>query len=571
MKRKIIICMLLAGSLLCRTLAQNNISVTSAAGQDVNTFVNTALAGEGVYITNARFSNVAGTIGTDQIGIFQANGFQGFSMDSGIVMTTGNIAVAPGPNNQVGAGMAIEGYYSDPQMAPIATASINGCATLDFDFVGLTNNISFLYTFASEEYPEYVCSDFNDVFAFYITGPDPETLEERTWNVAIIPNSVSDSTPDGVAVAINSVNPGMAGTSGGSGTGCYYGFSSYYNDNPSDSAGVQYDGYTTKLTASATILPCALYHMHLSVCNVGDNAYDSGVFLEYGSFSSPSVRLNFSQGRVDTVRVGCATQVPFDMSRSPYAEGVCRISYGGNAVYGVDFACVSDSGAVMDPGQTFRVSSDRTHYLSITGLPGGDYSRPKYIDLYVETSVCPAFPDLKVYDTVRLRMVEVPRVVARDTLIECDHLCTEVGVEVVSGAAPYAFRWVPADNLADPAAQYTEAFIRSDATYHVVVTDRYGCLSDTAVVTVDIHTAEGIDGAGMPEVRVYPNPADGLLNVEAADITEVSLYSAGGQKVYADRRPAQRLAIDTRRLPAGSYYLRVVTAAGSTVRPVVVR
>ena len=179
--------------------AQNNITVASAVGQDVNDFVDSALAGKGVYITNAKFSNTSGPILSDQIGVFQANGFTGFSMDSGIVMTTGNIAVAPGPNNLTSASQPITGYYSDAELAPIATSSINGCATLDFDFVGLTDMISFMYTFASEEYPEYVCSNFNDVFAFYVTGPDPETMEERTWNVAIIPGSVSDSTPEGIA------------------------------------------------------------------------------------------------------------------------------------------------------------------------------------------------------------------------------------------------------------------------------------------------------------------------------------------------------------------------------------
>ena len=51
-----------------------NISVTTAMGQNPNTFVNTALAGKGVYLFNAKFSNSSANISTNQIGIFYANG-----------------------------------------------------------------------------------------------------------------------------------------------------------------------------------------------------------------------------------------------------------------------------------------------------------------------------------------------------------------------------------------------------------------------------------------------------------------------------------------------------------------
>ena len=155
MSKKLSICIV---ALLCGMvqLSAQNISVVSAVGQSPNTFVNTALAGKGVYLFNAKFSNSAAPISTDQIGIFYANGFPDFMMDSGIVMTTGNIAVAPGPNNQEGATSGISAYYSDPQINQLVRGIVNGCATLDFDFVGLTDNISFMYTFASEEYPEQI-------------------------------------------------------------------------------------------------------------------------------------------------------------------------------------------------------------------------------------------------------------------------------------------------------------------------------------------------------------------------------------------------------------------------------
>lgn len=570
MQRKVLLALMLVA---CSTaLYAQNVSVTSAVGQTPNDFVNRALAGKGVYLFNAKFSNSASPISTDQIGVFQANGFLDFQMDSGIVMTTGNVSVVPGPNNAGGAASPVDGIYSDPQMTLLATSSVNGCATLDFDFVGLTDQISFMYTFASEEYPEYVCSNFNDVFAFFITGPDPETLEERTWNVAIIPGTVTDSTPNGIAVAINSVNPGVPGSSGGSGSGCYYDYSSYYIANSNDTAGVQYDGYTAKLMAQTTIVPCALYHMHLSVCNVGDNSFDSGVFLEYGSFSSPTTSLGFERAQRDTVRVGCPTVVPFDISQSAYEDGWVHVTFGGNAVYGVDFQCVNDSGIVMDGTNSFYVSRNQLHYLELSGLPSADLSQNKNIELFLETSVCPEFPALKVYDTMHFVMTANAELTVHDTNIVADYLCTQVGVNVESGMDPFTFRWVPEDNLENPYGQQTAAFITENTEYRVIVTDRYGCGRDTALVTVTInHPVTGIDEAGAEGVKVYPNPASGLLNVDCQGMKGVEMYSVKGEKVFVSHDGGSHVAIPTEGMVAGMYYLRIITAEGALTRTAVVK
>ena len=560
-------------ALLCciAQLCAQNISVVSAAGQSPNTFVNTALAGKGVYLFNARFSNSAANISTDQIGLFYANGFPDFSMDSGIVMTTGDISVAPGPNNVSSASGPINGCYSDPQMDLLATSTVYGCATLDFDFVGLTDYISFMYTFASEEYPEFVCSNFNDVFAFFVTGPDPVTLEERTWNVAIIPETVTDSTPNGIAVAINTVNPGAP--SGSTPVdGCIEDYSGYYIANSNDTAGVQYDGYTVKLTAETSIVPCALYHMHLSVCNVGDNSYDSGVFLEYGSFNSPTTQLGFEQDGFDTVRVGCSTRVPLDMSNSAYEDGLVHVTYGGDAVYGRDFICMSDSGVAQDGTNSFYISRNELHYLELMGVRGTTLTGPKYIHLYLETSVCPEYPDLKVYDTMHFVMTPTDEMRLRDTAITADYLCTEVGVSVASGKPPYTFQWIPEDNLADPYAQTTAAFISESSVYHVVATDGYGCGVDTATVTITINNPPlGVNEAEGVAVKIYPNPVDGVLNVEAEGILSVELFDTKGQKVYVSEGRVNHLAIDTEVLASGMYYLRVATAEGIMTKAVVVK
>ena len=261
-----------------------NIVVTTATGQQLGDFLNEHLVGNGVVVSNAVFNGVSGTIASPQIGTFYANGFDGISMDSGVVMTTGHISVAQGPNTSNGLSSQVENFYSDSQMQSLATDDIFGCATLDFDFVCEADYVEFYYVFGSEEYPEFVCSSYNDIFAFFISGPNPDggTMNR---NLAIIPGTIDRNNPNGISVSINAVNQGS--WSAVSGTGCYSQYSQYYIANPYNSNGVQYDGFTVKLTASAYIIPGETYHMHLSICNIGDNHLDSGVLIEANSFSIP--------------------------------------------------------------------------------------------------------------------------------------------------------------------------------------------------------------------------------------------------------------------------------------------
>jgi hypothetical protein len=109
------------------------------------------------------------------------------------------------------------------------------------------NTVSFQYVFASEEYNEYVCSNFNDVFAFFLNGVSVPLAQT---NIATIPGT---NTP----VAIYILNNGSVGTNGiasnCSGTNGSLAYSSFFVDNTSGSF-IQFDGMTTTLVAGASKL-----------------------------------------------------------------------------------------------------------------------------------------------------------------------------------------------------------------------------------------------------------------------------------------------------------------------------
>lgn len=215
-------------------------------------------------------------------------GMESINMEEGVILATGNVRNAEGPNNDNSAGNAFNGVGGgDPdlrQLLPPGSSAVTDVAILEFDFTPTTDEISFEYVFASEEYCEFVGDQFNDVFGFFISGPGINgTFTNDAINIATIPG-----TQD--FVSINSVN--------------WSENDNYYRDNVSGldalfggcrfgevingrAAGdeIQYDGFTTVLTAMAQVIPCETYHIKLAIGDVGDQVFDSAVFLKANSFN----------------------------------------------------------------------------------------------------------------------------------------------------------------------------------------------------------------------------------------------------------------------------------------------
>lgn len=405
MKKSLILLMMALISAFAATAQgplPDSITVASARGQNPGEFVKRTLLGRGVAVYNVKFNGQADSINTDQVGTFVSNAFSGFGMDSGIVMTTGRVDVAPGPNDTRSKCAPVEYVYRDVCMNDVVSGSVNACSTIDFDFVSLSDMVSFNYTFASEEYPEYVCSSFNDAFAFFVTGPDPsDSLHRvRTWNVATIPNTVSEQNPDGIPVAINTVND-----TAGAQESCTRDYQAYYRDNPEGSKGIQYDGYTVKMAAVTQILPCEFYHMHLSVCNIGDNAYDSGVFLEYESFNGGVAHMGFGVPADQPKLVGWNEEkvMGLDISSTGFADCNSRLTFGGTAVYGEDYLCyVNGDEAVPAEGRNVLLRMNDANLIKVVGLRGPDETAQRKAELCFSTKACPSAPDIKVEDTIHI-------------------------------------------------------------------------------------------------------------------------------------------------------------------------
>lgn len=245
------------------------------------------LVGQGITVNNVTFNGVpAGQI-HDQAGTFNGQS-SAVGLASGMVLATGRLPVITGPNTDMSAALSPASSFNtaDPDLLLISsTTTLRDQAVLEFDFVPLGDTVSFRFVFGSEEYPEFVCSQWNDVFGFFLSGPGLSgPFQGNGVNLALVPGSV-------VPIAINTINSGAPGVLGGGAFVCaasdpnWQNNSIYYVDNTAGTT-LELDGFTVPLTAGARVQCGQTYHIKIALADAGDSSVDSAVLLEGGSFSS---------------------------------------------------------------------------------------------------------------------------------------------------------------------------------------------------------------------------------------------------------------------------------------------
>ncbi|MBT3208240.1 MAG: T9SS type A sorting domain-containing protein [Bacteroidetes bacterium] len=281
--------------------------------------------------------NVVFTGSAAAIGYFDATGTPFDTIfTSGIIFASGNATNAIGPNSSGGISTGL-GVPGDTDLDALIPQSTQDASVIEFDFVPSADTLEFRYVFGSDEYPEYVNSSFNDVFAFFLSGPNPAGGSYTNENIAIIPGTTT-------AVSINNVNNGSNSPPTGPCTNCEY----YFDNLNVTNAAIEYDGYTVALTATAIVTPCQTYHIKLAVADAGDSALDSGVFLEAGSFSSGSsvsIQNVSNVGTLNDMYEGCTNFYIFSRNDSlSIADPVMiLLQYAGTATMGSDITMFPDT------------------------------------------------------------------------------------------------------------------------------------------------------------------------------------------------------------------------------------
>jgi len=342
----------LLGLMFWPLLLSSQIQVTpgNTAPFTPENIIESVFLGGGVEVTNISFDGDERALGVfDNASSFGLS--KGIIMSTGFAMSAAEINDPPSYAGNNTAGTDIQ----DSDLEAAAGVEVKDIAKYEITFIPTSDTIRFRYIFASEEYPEFVCDTKNDVFGFFIQGPNPAGGDYLMENIALIPDP---SDPSGntfldLPVTINSVNGGAAAPytnaelcSPPMGSLEY---SQYYNEVSPGSFPI-YDAYLDVFTAQALVVPCEEYTIKLAIGDGGDGDFDSAVFLEANSFASTSLSYRIDTESFDrTIAEGCdpakitisipkITRVDLPLELSLLPEG----TFTNMATPGVDFVGVPD-------------------------------------------------------------------------------------------------------------------------------------------------------------------------------------------------------------------------------------
>ncbi len=444
---------------------------------DANTAVNGVLLGNGV--------NSIGmpTFSGDPLQLASFDGSaSSIDMPTGIVLCTAN-ATELDPNVT---GAFITNAFEDDDLLDIANSvppligesfvvsRTRDVATLEFDFIPISDTMTFDFIFASSEYNAFENTRYNDVFAFLISGPgitgpynSPAGFPGGAQNIAIVPGS----TPP-LPITISSVNENLN--------------SSLFINSPADpTLGLSLDGFTIPLTALAEVQCGETYHIKIAIADGSDASFASAIFLEEGSFSakgstfSSNINTNSSHPSlsVNEVYEGCGgIQIEVEREETNIQDTL-RFTKSGSAIPGVDYNNFPDS-------VIFPIGEDRVS-ITIEAFKDNISETPETIDLVLETQFTNCGTPLS--DTISLTIVDPPEVVATipDIDIQCSTEPQNLRTFITSGIGPFSYTWSTGDEGIDQDSLLELTVPAYDTTYIVTITD--GCNHKTTEVMGNVN------------------------------------------------------------------------------------
>jgi gliding motility-associated-like protein len=438
------------------------------------------IVGPGITVSNIKYTG-AGTAR----GLFYKDN-SNIGLDNGIILSTGRISNATGPNNDPRFGYCNRRYVTqnisgspgdlDLDLIENCTQCTYDAAVLEFDFIPQSSPLTFKYVFASEEYPCYVCSPFNDVFAFLVTSLENDGLNYNNENIALIPNTT-------IPVCINSINSGTAGYDS---IGQRYfsdcislNYNTYFVNNgdgstPALNPTVQFNGFTVPLAASIKVTPCKKYHIKLAVANVADDFFDSAVLLQANSFASPSATGTITYSYDNNAIEGCSNaSICYNLPEPLATDYNIPLQFSGTANIGTDYIVTGINYVSLPPGVTIP-AGQTTSCITISPpiLPG---NTTKQVIVTANTSVCtPEVDIISILPNTVLSASFNPSAIS-----VCRGASATLSVIASGGitSKPYQYAW------SNGAGNFSEIIVSTTITntYTVSVTDDCGAAASASI------------------------------------------------------------------------------------------
>ena len=178
--------------------------------------------------------------------------------DSGVILSTGrarDITNSTGQANQSGSTTTNTwGVNNDPDFNTLAGGRTYDAAWLDIDFIPTGDTLKMQFVFASDEYPEWVNSIYNDIVGVWSNG-----------------------TPVDLAVGNGDTDPGNVNQTN---------TQNLYIDNTGSAYNTEMDGFTVTMTLTIPVNPGVVNSLRIGIADVGDSSYDSNLLIAGSSMQT---------------------------------------------------------------------------------------------------------------------------------------------------------------------------------------------------------------------------------------------------------------------------------------------
>ncbi|MBK7382575.1 MAG: choice-of-anchor L domain-containing protein [Flavobacteriales bacterium] len=394
-----------------------------------------AISGPGVRISNPTIN-----CHSEGYGEFSYTGTL-LGLESGVLLSSGRIAEAIGPNSVENKTFQ-QGTSGSSLLNTVTGRTTYDACRFEFDVIPSGDSLSFQFVFGSEEYNEWVGSQYNDVFGFFISGPgisgDPGIGSDH--NIALIPGT-------NTAVAINNVNSGQN--------------SNHYQYNAGGQQ-LQMDGYTQNLVARTNVEPCQPYHLKLIVADASDRKFDSWVFVERIHSPHLSLSSRTASGGGDMVE-GCNSGF-IRFTREPVLPTPLTVEYylQGTATNGTDYAAIGD----VDPTVVKTITIPAGEAFAeqpVNPIADGAAEPTEYIRVILGNPYCTG----AILDSLQFNIVDT---LIADVSPGNTTICQGGSVQFnTTGGASYA--WSPATGLSCTDCPNPIATPATTTIYSVVITE----------------------------------------------------------------------------------------------------
>lgn len=170
---------------------------------------------------------------------------------TGVILSTGravDFTQSNGdPNRSTQTSTDTNGQNNNAQFNALAGANTFDASILDVDFIPTGNVMTIRFVFASEEYPEYSSSQFNDSVGVWINGVN-------------VPLGVGSG-----ATSVTNVNQNLN--------------TNLFQNNTGDQFNTEMDGFTLTLSMTIPVNPGVVNSIRIGIADVSDASYDSNLLI----------------------------------------------------------------------------------------------------------------------------------------------------------------------------------------------------------------------------------------------------------------------------------------------------